>query len=184
MRSGISKEVRELRSLHGRTHANKIYQMRSSRTTTNSKESGTAMIESPVSVAQRAARDSSIKPTFHDLSTKFSGRFLGSLLLGGVQSGWRFQRGSIDAFINGNRDFINYRLSCTIYQFQKNFACFPFRVMALEQSPLRKQCESVDVSNPRRTRLGYLITLVPLHRVLFRREGKERKRDWFSKTGS
>lgn len=149
--------------------------MRSSRTTTNSKESGTAMIESPVSVAQRAARDSSTKPTFQDLSTKFSGRFLGSLLPGGVESGWRFQRGSIDAFINGNRDFINYRLSCTIYQFQKNFACFPFRVMALEASPLRKQCESVDVSNPRRTRLGYLITLVPLHRVLFRREGKERK---------
>ena len=109
MRSGISKEVRELRLLHGKIHANKIYQMRS----------------------------------LH-----------------------------IDAFINGNRDFINYRLSCTIYQFQKNFACFPFRVMALEQSPLRKQCESVDVSNPRRTRLRYLITLVPLHRVLFRREGK------------
>lgn len=49
--------------------------------------------------------------------------------------------------------------------------------MALEKSPLRKQCESVDVSSPRRTRLGYLITLVPLHRVLFskRRKGKEEK---------
>lgn len=133
MRLGISKEVCELRSLYGKTHANKTYQMRSSRTTTNSKENGTAMIESPVSVAQRAARDSSIKPAFQDISTKFSGRFLDSLLPGGVESGWRFQRGSIDAFINGNRDFINYRLSCTIYQFQKNFACFPFRVMTLEQ---------------------------------------------------
>lgn len=142
------------------------------------------MTESPVSVVQQAARDSSTKTAFQDLSYKVYGSHIDFHLLGGVESGWRFQRVSIVAFINGNRDFINYKLSCTIYQFQKNFACFPFRVMTLEQSPLRKQCESVDVSWPRRTRLGYLITLVPLHKVLFRREVKERRRNWFSKIGS
>lgn len=84
------------------------------------------MTESPASVVQRAAKDSSIKPTFRDLSSKVFGRHIDPLLPDGVESGWRFQRGSIDAFINGNRYFINYQLSCTIYQFQKNFACFRF----------------------------------------------------------
>lgn len=67
------------------------------------------MTESPASVVQQAARDSSIKTTFRDLSNKVSGRHIDSHLLGGVESDWRFQRGSIDAFINGNRDFINYQ---------------------------------------------------------------------------
>jgi hypothetical protein len=140
------------------------------------------MTESPVSVAQRGAKDSSIKPTFRDLSSELFGRHIDSHLPGGVESGWRFQGGSIDAFINGNRDFINYQLSCTIYQFQKNSA-FRFDSWPWSKS-LRKQRESVDVSNPRRTRPGYLITLVLLHRVLFRRKEKERKRDWFSRIPS